>query len=125
MLVSEVLAEASRRGILLVPRGERLRFWPKSALTPELLAELREHKAEILAAIGEEPVRSAGEVLEIAYEYFGPSVPFDPSEHPLPRVPGRDPLVQHDTDKVQFFKGNWREAWPRDFKVHKKKRGTR
>jgi len=120
-----VLAEVSRRGILLVPRGERLRFWPKSAITSELLEELKKHKTEILIKLGEEPVRSASEVLEMAHEYFGPSIPFDPSEHPLPRMPGRDPLVQRDTDKVQFFRGNWREAWPRDFKVHKKKGGMR
>jgi hypothetical protein len=122
MLVSEILTELECRGVSLFPEGDRLRFWPKSALTPELLEELKEHKVEVLIKLGEEPVRSASEVLEMAREYFGPSKPFDPSEHPLPRVPGRAPLVRRDTDKAQFFQGNWREAWPQDFKVHE--RGT-
>lgn len=30
----------------------------------------------------------------------------------------RDPAVHVDTDKVKFFKGNWREAKPRGFETH-------
>lgn len=119
MLVSEILAEVGRQGVSLFSKGDRLRFWPKSALTPELLEELKRHKAEILAVLGEEPVRSASEVREIARAHLGPSKPFDPSEHPAPADPGRDPLVHRDTDKARFFQGDWRETWPRDFKVHK------
>jgi hypothetical protein len=33
--------------------------------------------------------------------------------------PGRDPTVQRHGDKVGFFRGDWRKAWPRDFKVHR------
>ena len=119
MLVSEILAELGRRGVSLFPNGDRLLFRPKSALTPELLEVLKERKPEILAALGEEPVRSASEVLEIARAHLGPSEPFDPSEHPLPRVPGSDPLVHRGTDKAEFFGGNWREAWPQDFEPQK------
>jgi len=32
---------------------------------------------------------------------------------------GRDPLARRDTDKARFFKGDWRQTWPRDFEVHK------
>jgi len=117
MLVSEVLAEVGRRGVSLFPKGDRLRFWPKSALTPELLEELEEHKGEILVALGEEPVRSASEVLEKARAYLGPSGPFDSSEHPAPATLGRDPLAHRGTDKSQFFRDDWREAWPQNFQT--------
>ena len=82
MLVHEILEEVGRRGISLFPKGDRLRFYPKNALTPELLEELKEHKAEMLVVLGEEPVRSADEVLEMAREYLGPSQRFEPDEHP-------------------------------------------
>jgi hypothetical protein len=98
MLVHEVLEEVGRRGISLFPKGDRLRFYPKNALTPELLEELKAHKAEILVMLGEEPVRSAGEVLEMAREYLGPSRPFNPEEHPPSK---RDLWV--DTDKEAYF----------------------
>ncbi len=98
MLVHEILEEVGRRGISLFPKGDRIRFYPKNALTPELLEELKEHKAEILVVLGDEPVRSAGEVLEMAREYLGPSRPFNPEEHPPSK---RDLWV--DTDKEAFF----------------------
>lgn len=44
----------------------------------------------------------------------------DPVTLPTPR--GRDPLAIHGTDKAQFFRGDWREAWPRDFRVQRKER---
>jgi hypothetical protein len=98
MLVHEILEEVGRRGISLFPKGDRIRFYPKNALTPELLEELKEHKAEILVVLGEEPVRSAGEVLEMAHEFFGPSHPFDPDEHP----PSKRELWVNE-DKEAFF----------------------
>jgi hypothetical protein len=82
MQVPELLEEIGRRGVHLFPKEGRLRFGPKRNMTPELLEELKEHKVEILAIIGEEPVRSASEVLEMARALLGPSRPFDPSEHP-------------------------------------------
>lgn len=85
MLVHEILEEVGRRGVSLFPKGDRIRFYPKNTLTPELLEELKKHKAEILVVLGDEPVRSAGEVLEMAREFFGPSRPFNPDEHPPPR----------------------------------------
>jgi hypothetical protein len=44
----EILHEASRLGLRLKPRGEMLEVTPKSRLTPEFVAVLREHKAELL-----------------------------------------------------------------------------
>ncbi len=85
MLVHEILEEVGRRGVSLFPKGDRIRFYPKNALTRELLEELKLHKAEILIMLGDEPVRSAGEILEMAREFFGPSHPFKPDEHALSR----------------------------------------
>ena|SRR5215208_7203808 len=64
-------------------------------------------------------IESTDQVLDLARERFGPSQPFDPEEHPLPRIPGRDPLVMRGTEKVKFFKGDWQEAGPKDFKAYK------
>jgi hypothetical protein len=33
--------------------------------------------------------------------------------------PDPRPQVASPGDKAEFFKGNWREAWPRDFTVYK------
>lgn len=44
----EVLAELTRRGVEVVAVGDRLRFRPPSAITPDLRAALVEHKADLL-----------------------------------------------------------------------------
>jgi hypothetical protein len=49
--VADLLAELSRRGITLRPAGPHLGVSPRSALTPDLLARIREHKAEILTTL--------------------------------------------------------------------------
>ncbi len=60
-------------------------------------------------------IRNTGEVHEMARSYFGPvEDPVTPSA-PL----GRDPLAQRAGEKVKFFKGDWREAWPEDFTAHR------
>ena len=52
MTAEEVLADVTRRGIELVARGDRLRYRPRSAVTPGLLERLRTHKAELLTILG-------------------------------------------------------------------------
>lgn len=52
MSVVELLLGLGRLGIRLEADGERLRYRPRSALTPDLLARLKEHKAELLAMLG-------------------------------------------------------------------------
>jgi hypothetical protein len=54
--VADLLAELSRRGITLRPAGPHLGVSPRSALTPELLARIREHKAEILSTLAPPPL---------------------------------------------------------------------
>lgn len=48
MTAAELLAELTRRGVRLEPRGERLRFYPRSPLTPDLIEALKAHKSEML-----------------------------------------------------------------------------
>lgn len=48
---TDLLAELAARGIRLRAKDGRLRVWPVSALTKELLERLRAHKAELLARL--------------------------------------------------------------------------
>jgi hypothetical protein len=55
------------------------------------------------------PIASVAEVFELVRQYF-------PERDGLPLLPpgrGRDPLVQRGTDKVRFFRGDWRAAGPK------------
>lgn len=61
MNAAELLLDLDRRGIRLEAHGDRLRYSPRSALTPDLLARLKAHKAELLAML-----RPAPEVARIA-----------------------------------------------------------
>ncbi len=49
---SHLLAELYALGIQLEADGERLRFRPREAVTPDIAARLKAHKAELLAAVG-------------------------------------------------------------------------
>lgn len=60
MSAAELLFDLDRLGVRLEAAGEQLRFHPRSALTPDLLARLKAHKADVLALL-----RSAPEVLPI------------------------------------------------------------
>ncbi len=46
MTATEIFEELERRGVELVVAGDRLRFRPREAVSPELLAALARHKAE-------------------------------------------------------------------------------
>lgn len=60
---AEILSDLTRRGVRLAPNGDRLHVdAPKGLLTPELLDELRRHKAELLALL-HDPVANAVEDL--------------------------------------------------------------
>ena len=48
MNADELLADLARRGIRLESCGERLRYSPRSAVTPDLVERLTTHKAELL-----------------------------------------------------------------------------
>ena len=51
MSAAELLMDLGRLGIRLEADGERLRFHPRSALTPELLGRLKAHKGELLTML--------------------------------------------------------------------------
>lgn len=48
----EVLAELTRRGVEVMIAGDRIRFRPQSAVTPDLRAALIEHKADVIRLLG-------------------------------------------------------------------------
>ena len=52
MSVFPLIADLRRRGIELTAKGDRLHYRaPRGVLSPELLAELRSHKPELLAEL--------------------------------------------------------------------------
>ncbi len=52
MSAPDILAELHRRGIELTAEGDRLRFRPQVAVTPELRAAMVEHKADLIRLLG-------------------------------------------------------------------------
>src|SRR5829696_8412972 len=99
--MSGVLKELSGLGVRLWVEGDQLRYrGPQRILTPDVLTRLKESKPEIVRELAEETA-SPLEVLDLARARFGPSQPFDPEEHPIARIPGRDPLVKTSTEKVK------------------------
>jgi hypothetical protein len=78
--VGELLEELTSRGVWLrCSRVEdRLQYYPASALTPELVAEIKEHKPEIIVIMREDErlretgiIQSERQVFELTQEYFG------------------------------------------------------
>ena len=55
MPAAELLAALTARGVALQAAGDKLRFAPADAVTPELRDELRHHKAELLALLAKRP----------------------------------------------------------------------
>ena len=49
--VAAILAIVARSGIVLEPRGDKLRYHPRSAMTQELAARIKANKAELLALL--------------------------------------------------------------------------
>ena len=58
MSAAELLLDLGRLGIRLEAHGERLRYCPRSALTPDLLDRLKAHKAELLALLRPAPAET-------------------------------------------------------------------
>jgi hypothetical protein len=107
MNVGELMFRLSEAGITLAcgRTEDRLNAKPTSALTPELIEEIRQYKMQIIQNMREDEgmrhigiVQSERHVLELAREYLGPSHPFDPDEHP----PSKRELWV-DSDKEAFF----------------------
>jgi hypothetical protein len=90
---AELLVDLARRGIRLEARGDRLRYHPQSAVTPDLLELLKADKAALLALLrpAAEPDHHRGQA-DAAARW----------EAALERLEG-DPLVPIDA-----------EGWPAD-----------
>jgi hypothetical protein len=86
MHVRDLLIEIAERGITLTCGSieNRLNAKPTKALTPMLIAEIKEHKAEIIALMHEDErrredrrlqesgvIQSERQVFEMAHAYFG------------------------------------------------------
>jgi len=64
MSPAELLMDLGRLGIRLEADGERLRYHPRSALTPDLMVRLKAHKPALLAML--RPTPAAGPALPVA-----------------------------------------------------------
>lgn len=80
MLVGELLYRIDERGVTLRcgRSDDRLHYTPPGALSPELVAELRTHKQEIIQIIREDEemrrtgiIQSERQVFDLAREFFG------------------------------------------------------
>jgi TubC N-terminal docking domain len=86
MHVRDLLIEIAERGITLTcgRTEDRLNAKPTSAVTPELIAEIKEHKGEIIELMREDErkledraleetgiIQSERQVFKLAREYFG------------------------------------------------------
>ena len=95
MHVGELLCQIAEQGVTLRcgKTEDRLHYTPAGALPPNLVAELKTRKPEVIQILREDEefkrtgrIQSERQVFDPAREFFGPSCPFDPSEHP--RVSG-------------------------------------
>jgi len=79
MLVGELLYQIDVAGVVVsyFADEDRLNAKPTSALTPELIAEIREHKQEIIKIMREDEemrpgiIQAERQVFDLAREYFG------------------------------------------------------
>ncbi|MDC0934647.1 DUF3820 family protein [Pirellulales bacterium] len=55
MTAAELLAELNQLGITIKARGDRLRYSPRSAVTPDLAQRMKAHKPAMLAILAGEP----------------------------------------------------------------------
>src|SRR5215217_7806019 len=107
MRVGELLYRITEQGVTLRcgRTQDRLSYSPAGALPPRLVTELKEHKKEIIQMLREDEefkrtgrIQSGRQMFGLAREFFGPSCPFDPSEHP----PSKRELWVNE-DKEAFF----------------------
>ena len=60
MTATEIIRDLQSRGVELRAEGDRLRFRPKEAVTPDLIKILKQHKAEIIAAVAGDKLSGFG-----------------------------------------------------------------
>lgn len=129
----EVLSELRSRGYIATIQGDRLKLRGPCRLSPDLERRIADCRDELVGVIRKEEERrqdtaatvaAVGEVLELAREVLPELKEEDRVDLDeliqanSPPAPGRDPMAKHGTDKARFFQGDWREAWPRDFRAN-------
>ena len=91
-----LLADLTRLGIKVVVHGDRLRYRPRSALTPDLAARLRTHKANLLAIlrlfVGPDAATAAS-VGPVADEPDPEAIQWEDCIDPPPPCPGCGGLI--------------------------------
>jgi hypothetical protein len=82
MPIEEVLDRVEEAGITLTysPKTDRLVAKPTSAVTPEIIASLREYREEITNTLRSQTIQPVGEVFDLASEIF-------PNREDLPNPP--------------------------------------
>jgi hypothetical protein len=55
MSAAELITDLARLGIRLEARGDRLRYSPRSAVTPDLADRMKAHKGELLTILRRDP----------------------------------------------------------------------
>jgi hypothetical protein len=64
MTALDLLTELQGRGVELVAAGDKLRYRPRSAVEPDLLPVMREHKADILRMLAQRPAAPPQQAFE-------------------------------------------------------------
>ena len=128
MTATTLIKDLARLGIQLKADGERLRYSPRSAVTPDLAAQMKYHKAGLLALlrnptdVPEIDPTNAAAVWQAALDRLEGSAPHcDPATEPDFGPPGPDgwpascidpdeltPCPECDTLELwQSLAGNW------------------
>ena len=65
MSAADLMTDLARLGIRIEAHGDRLRYSPRSAVTPDLTARMKAHKPELLAILrGDTPEASADDLAD-------------------------------------------------------------
>ena len=104
---TDLITDLARLGIRIEAHGDRLRYSPRSAVTPDLTRRMKAHKGELLAILrGDTPEASADTALHAA-------VADDPETYDagesIEVIDPPDPCPKCGTLELwQTLAGNWR-----------------
>jgi len=104
MSAAELLLDLGRLGIRLEADGERLRYCPRSALTPDVLGRLKAHKADLLAIL-----RPAPDLTPVN-QSDATAVPWGSADAPGPMV---DDFAGEPADETELVAERQRPNKPR------------
>jgi hypothetical protein len=130
MTAATVMSELKKRGITLQAHGNSLRYRPRSAVGPELLERLRDHKAGIIRMLNERGGAAEARQVFLRPEGTLPDELLDelsnwpdlPSKSEL-RSRGRNFLRNHAVARSRIELNDAADAWDRmceKFKNRKK-----